>query len=514
MTHRRPLVLNDIKLTSQLPVDDTVMVIARKGVIADIGDPANYAGDLYVCTDEFCIYHSDGTDWNRVGKGVVDTGIVETIVAGDGIAVDSTDPGNPIITNDGIISVTAGDGSIDIDDTDPKNLVITAPAGSGVVQTIVAGTNVTVDSTDPANPIVSASGGGGGVTSVGLALPTSIFDISGSPVTGSGTLTATLDAQVKNKVFAGPITGSDAAPTFRVLDKADLKAALAAALVAGTNVTITDNGDGTFTIASSGGGGGGGIDWANPVAITTTTTVTSSGVNKVHDCTGTTADYTITLPTAGLTAGDVMAFRMGDSVGLTKLITLDATSGHVIGGGYGADTQTRIMWANEMAVLCWNGTNWRKLYGISQPMEAIAENSAGVSVPDNTVTKVSLSSLRSAPGVLYTSGRVYMPRPGRFRVTAFMSLGAVAVVPGKEAYCGIAVNSDSAFDDLPSAIAVVPTSANVTDSFAHILAATAVTLAAGDYIALLAYQLTGVTMTTRTASVVRPNMCVTEIPLW
>jgi hypothetical protein len=35
----------------------------------------------------------------------------------------------------------------------------TGPAG--VVQSIVAGTNVTVDSTDPANPVVSASGGGG-----------------------------------------------------------------------------------------------------------------------------------------------------------------------------------------------------------------------------------------------------------------------------------------------------------------------------------------------------------------
>lgn len=39
----------------------------------------------------------------------------------------------------------------------------TGPAGTpGVVQSIVAGTNVTVNSTDPANPIVSASGGGSG----------------------------------------------------------------------------------------------------------------------------------------------------------------------------------------------------------------------------------------------------------------------------------------------------------------------------------------------------------------
>jgi hypothetical protein len=37
-------------------------------------------------------------------------------------------------------------------------------AGTGIVETIVAGTGITVDDTDPANPIVSATGGGGGIT--------------------------------------------------------------------------------------------------------------------------------------------------------------------------------------------------------------------------------------------------------------------------------------------------------------------------------------------------------------
>lgn len=34
--------------------------------------------------------------------------------------------------------------------------------GTGIVESIVAGDNITVDDTDPANPIVSATGGGGG----------------------------------------------------------------------------------------------------------------------------------------------------------------------------------------------------------------------------------------------------------------------------------------------------------------------------------------------------------------
>lgn len=66
-------------------------------------------------------------------------------------------------------------------------------------------------------------GGGGSVTSVGLSLP-SIFNVSGSPVTGSGTLTGTLADEPANTVFAGPVSGPDATPTFRALVVADIPA--------------------------------------------------------------------------------------------------------------------------------------------------------------------------------------------------------------------------------------------------------------------------------------------------
>lgn len=68
------------------------------------------------------------------------------------------------------------------------------------------------------------TGNGGGVTSVGLALPAGVFSISGSPVTGSGTLTGTLINQNANVVFAGPTSGSAAQPTFRSLVSADIPA--------------------------------------------------------------------------------------------------------------------------------------------------------------------------------------------------------------------------------------------------------------------------------------------------
>lgn len=54
----------------------------------------------------------------------------------------------------------------------------------------------------------------GTVTSVSLALP-SIFSVSGSPVTSSGTLTGTLNTQSAGTALMGPVSGSAATPTFR-----------------------------------------------------------------------------------------------------------------------------------------------------------------------------------------------------------------------------------------------------------------------------------------------------------
>lgn len=60
-----------------------------------------------------------------------------------------------------------------------------------------------------------------GVVSVGLALP-SIFSVSGSPVTSTGTLTGTFINQSPNTFFAGPTSGTPVGPAFRTLTSADL----------------------------------------------------------------------------------------------------------------------------------------------------------------------------------------------------------------------------------------------------------------------------------------------------
>lgn len=103
-----------------------------------------------------------------------------------------------------------------------RSLVNNDLPDSGVLAGSYTNSNVTVNSKGIITSISTGSGGGAGtVTSVGLSMP-GIFSVTGSPVTTSGTLAVTLANESANTVFAGPTTGSPAAPTFRALVVADL----------------------------------------------------------------------------------------------------------------------------------------------------------------------------------------------------------------------------------------------------------------------------------------------------
>src|SRR5690606_24397398 len=61
---------------------------------------------------------------------------IESIVAGSGIAINNSDPANPIV------SATGG-------------------GGGGGIDSIVAGNGINVDNTDPTNPVISVTGSAG-----------------------------------------------------------------------------------------------------------------------------------------------------------------------------------------------------------------------------------------------------------------------------------------------------------------------------------------------------------------
>jgi hypothetical protein len=122
--------------------------------------------------------------------------------------------------------------------TQSANVLLAGPAsGAGAVPTFRALTTADI----PALPY-----GTGTVTSVGLSLP-SIIAVTNSPVTTSGTLTGTLTTQAVNSIFAGPSSGSAAAPTFRALTTADIPA-LSYVSSVGATAPITSTGGLTPTI--------------------------------------------------------------------------------------------------------------------------------------------------------------------------------------------------------------------------------------------------------------------------
>jgi hypothetical protein len=98
--------------------------------------------------------------------------------------------------------------------------------------------------------------GSGSVSSVGLSMP-DIFSVSNSPVTGTGTLTATLSSQAANTVLVAP-NGSAGAPTFRTLTATDIPTLNQNSTGTAANVTgivaVANGGTGTATGSITGTG--------------------------------------------------------------------------------------------------------------------------------------------------------------------------------------------------------------------------------------------------------------------
>lgn len=128
-------------------------------------------------------------------------------------------------------------------------------------KSLVAGTNVSLSS-DGDTVTIYATGGGGGsgtVTSVGLTAPTG-FDVSGSPVTASGTLALSFSTGYSLPANANQANWSTA---FGWGDHA--AAGYEKELTAGSNITI-DRTDPDNPIISSTAAGGGGGDIVGPAS--------------------------------------------------------------------------------------------------------------------------------------------------------------------------------------------------------------------------------------------------------
>jgi hypothetical protein len=210
---------------------------------------------------------------------------------------------------------------------------INAGPGSGlqtatlVNSGVTAGTyNYATVTVDVKGRITSATNNTvGSVTSVALTVPAE-FSVSGSPITSSGTLAITKASQSSNLVYAGPTSGTAAAPTFRSLVANDLPVATnstAGAVIPDGSTTTVSGGvisaiSGTAGINQLTGDvlAGPGVGSAAATLVTTGVTagsynnpsftvdakgrLTSASSNTQFGATGVTVDGGLTAPTTGV----------------------------------------------------------------------------------------------------------------------------------------------------------------------------------------------------------------------
>jgi hypothetical protein len=257
---------------------------------------------------------------------------------------------------------------------------LTLVAGSGIVINTI-GTNIEVVSTTS----------GGTVTAVGLADDTGLFNITGSPVTSTGTLTlASLKSQAANTFFAAP-NGSSGAPSFRLIVAADIP-------------TLNQNTTGTAS---------------NITAISNSTLVTLSALSlpgsqvtgniagNAANITATSNSTLVTLSALSLPGSQVLGNIAGNAANITGVVA-------IANGGTGQTTAPNAINAllpsqvgNAGQVLSTNGSvaSWVAAGGIGTVTSVSIASSNGFAgtVASPTTTPV-LTLETTVTGILYGNG--------------------------------------------------------------------------------------------------------------
>lgn len=155
--------------------------------------------------------------------------------------------------------------------------------------------------------------------------------------------------------------------------------------------------------------------------ITGATTLTSSAFGRVHRVTGTSADYTITLPVVSGEDGRWISFIMDDA--MDKVITLDGNSTETING---ATTQKLV--ANEAVTIEVRNGQWYAVEREVVPTTAQIKRVGTQSINNTTLTKIQLNTLDfntvAAMTDIVTNYRITFVRSGAYIIKGFLTMVA------------------------------------------------------------------------------------------
>lgn len=199
---------------------------------------------------------------------------------------------------------------------------------------------------------------------------TSCTFIAFNPTVADASIVNAKLANMANATVKGRNTAGTGVPEDVTMSQLRTLLALALANIsdAGTVASLASDTDGTLAansdskvatqkavktyVAAHGGG-----DFLAPLtnaesAITGTASPTT--FDTVYKCTGTSADYTVTLPAVSGNSGKFMCFRGGTSAELTKVVTIDGNGSEKI---QTARLSIALLW-DEFLVLYCDGTQW------------------------------------------------------------------------------------------------------------------------------------------------------------